>query len=83
MSVFIKAKQTLSLDKSFNWSRLWIDDIDRDPIVLSDSIDKLIGFGMEPTGIETKDFVIGINLERHINQDHILGSTKGDGNIIE
>ena len=79
MTICIKAEQALGLDHGGQIDSVRAQQVNLNAIVVAHLVNVAIGLGVQAPGIQAK-YLYGVaELAGHINQDYVLGATKGQG----
>ena len=85
VAILIEAEQALLANQVLNCLLIRKADVYLDGVVLTHPLDKLVGFRMQPSGIQAEDvhLILGRHLEGQVDQDHVFGTGEGDCQLAE
>jgi hypothetical protein len=76
MSVAVKAEQALILDQCLHALMVWVYQFDWLAIVITHGFEKLIGFFVQPTGVERKHVNLQAKFAHQIDEHDIFSTAE-------
>ena len=82
MAVLIEAEQAFFFNERLKFALIRRNQLDLDLVVLAHLLDKPVGLGVQPAGVEAEDFDVLVQLPGHVHQHHIFGAAEGNPELV-
>ena len=82
MAVFVETEQALLAHQGLNFPGIRKQHFNLNAVMLAHFLDELVGFRVQPAGVQGEHLQVVRQLVGHFDQHHIFRTTEGNGDVV-